>query len=142
MLLRETYTKFHIPSSRIDNYPNRVFESVLYYPEEDPDNYLDRRKTALTEYVRHDVKRFFGLNINEYLDLTYKEKTAILEVCQSEAKAALEAADKAKKNSDDEIKKLKQSMVPKIKTPKPVESKNYTPAERRSGFDFEEILGE
>lgn len=139
MLLRENYARYFIPSSRVNNPANNAFSTVAFYPEEDITEYLDRRTITYTEYVRHDVKRYFGLSIEEYLNLTYKEKYTILKVCEEEAKHALKAAEEAKKKSNAEIDKIKESMTPKLKVPKPT---TQLPNSNVGGFDFEELYGE
>lgn len=141
MSKRELYTLHHIASAhdistKDKKYANDVYLTVNKYDEESVETFLDRYKSTLLEYVRHDVKKYFGITIDEYLNLTYKEKMVMLEICQEEAKRALEMAEAAKKNSDAEINKLKTSMQTKpLAIPKPTTQPNSSLA----GFDFNEL---
>lgn len=132
MILRECYASTYIPTSRHETIQNYLYNTVLKYPEEDLEKYNNRYEQTLSEYVRYDVKKYFGLNINEYLDLTYKEKNIMLEVCVKEAKHAIDIANKAREASDQNINSLKKDMSKPIAKPEP----------RLDGFDLAGMFGE
>lgn len=144
MVCREVYTNYYIPSSKINTPENVYYSTILKYPEEDVDGFLSRYEDTLEEYLRFDVKKYFGLTINEYLDLTFKEKEKILKACISETKRLLEAAKTAKENSDNEIKQMKSNMLgqppPKPKpTTQPIQQAPVIPT-GLAGLDLEDLM--
>lgn len=136
MLLREAYAEVYIPSSRTKDPANYYYSTVMKYPEEDIKNYNNRYELTLEEYVRHDVKKYFGLTINEYLDLTMKEKDAILAICLQEAERALKAAKSVEESSNAQLGAMKKSM--NIDNKKPV----VKPPVPLDGFDMAGMFGE
>lgn len=136
MVLREQYADYFIKSSKLNTYANYAYSTVCKYDEEDVSKYVGRYELALQEYVRHDVKKYFGINIEQYLNLTYRQKDSMLKVCVEEAKRALEAAEAVKKDSNAELNKIKNSV--NSKTIKPTAQ----PTANLSGFDFNELYGD
>lgn len=144
MVLRETYANHFIKSNKRNTFENYAYGTIMKYDEEDINKYVNRYEATLDEYLRHDVKKYFGLTIEEYLNLTFNEKDLMLEACVRETKRLLEAAEKAKQDSNAEVDKIKTSMRTKsinYEGLKP--QKRDLPKDKDlSGFDFEEILGE
>jgi len=129
MVMREVYANNYLPSSKDKTLENYLYHTVMKYPEEDVMSCLDRYSMTLKEYVRYDVKKYFGLNLEEYLNLTYKEKYAILDICKDESTRLLKIAEDAKAASDREMKNTKKSM-----------EKAVNP-NRLRGFDLNGVLG-
>lgn len=136
MLIREAYADIYLPSSRDKNPANYYYSTVMKYPEEDGKAYNNRYELTLEEYVRHDVKKYFGLTINEYLDLTMREKEAMLDICTKEAERALKAAKSVEEDSNAKLGAIKKTMN-SVRDNKPIRAP--VPLD---GFDMQGLFGE
>lgn len=56
----------------------QVFGSVLYREAEDPFVFTPYRE-IMNNYTRGEIKKFFGYNLSEFLDLTLYEASVLLE---------------------------------------------------------------
>lgn len=96
LFLRDLYDKEFIkPNESLEEY---IFGPVIKRKEETTGDFssLD---TVLEEYLRFDIKKFFGININEFLSLTLYEKDILL----LKAKDAMERLSKELSSIENDI---------------------------------------
>jgi len=96
LFLRDLYDKEFIkPNESLEEY---IFGPVIKRKEETTSDFssLD---TVLEEYLRFDIKKFFGININEFLSLTLYEKDILL----LKAKDAMERLSKELSSIENDI---------------------------------------
>lgn len=70
-----------------------VFDKILYRPEENITNY-NMREVLLEKYIDNHIQKYFGITVNEFLNLTKPETDMYIKVAErKEAIAAQVIAD-------------------------------------------------
>lgn len=96
LFLRDLYDKEFIK-------PNESLEEHIFGPvikrKEETTNDFSSFDIVLEEYLRFDIKKFFGITINEFLSLTLYEKDILL----LKAKDAMERLSKELSSIENDI---------------------------------------
>lgn len=109
MLLRDTMDMAYLPNSYLTP-SDQMFSTVLKRPQESVEEY-SRYKTLLEEYIKSDVKKFFNMDINDYLNLTPFERKSIIDVSK---KYAAELVDIMKNSEKEAAKSTNDIKIPKV----------------------------
>lgn len=75
LLLRDLFHKAYTPTE--DSGAELVFGASIRRKNESVDEFLSY-KTFMEEYLEFDIKKFFGLTLQDFFELTLYEKDALL----------------------------------------------------------------
>lgn len=103
LLLRDLFHKAYCPpeSSNIET----VFGASVRRQNENIDDFLSFQ-TFFDEYIEFDIKKFFGLTIAEFFDLTLYEKDALINKAISHMKKINEEMKRMKAEVGDGVDDL------------------------------------
>lgn len=103
LFLRELFdNKFY---KNTDDPAVYFFGSVIKRPEEKLDDY-NSFKSIIEEYHKVGIKKYFGLTIKDYLELTSYEKNTLCDQAAGFAKEELEIAKQAARDHNNDLKDL------------------------------------
>lgn len=107
LFLREIFDNefYKLKTSGPDVY---YFGSVIKRQEEKIDDY-NSFKSYIEEYHKVGIKKYFGLTVIEYLDLTPYEKNTLCDQAAGFAKEELEMAKEAARASSEDLRNLEHS---------------------------------